>query len=257
MPDNNTARAQRSPSPKAGSSVQPPLSKYYYGPAQGWASTEVSPSNNGTAIASQSHVLVAPQTLKAPTDAKCLGSSWSLNAPPEQALNLASRQSPGPPPYSPASWARNYPSQSEPVQGWQHHLGSPARLPEDQFIDSYALMHGGGRNSTVNPTWESNSPRASMDLSGWGTSNQRLKFGQSPEPPAKPPLPVSWTHRFSIHCCMDTDDNILVTSLERHPTHTRTKCSLRLLPLINVLHTIRRSRHTPRNHPLHVSPPLP
>ena len=54
MPDSKY-RPVRSPSPRTGpapsNSVLPPLSKFYYGPAQGWSSSENSPShNNGNAI---------------------------------------------------------------------------------------------------------------------------------------------------------------------------------------------------------------
>ena len=46
MPDNS-ARGPRSPSPRTRPAVPPPRSKYFYGPASGWASAEVSPSHNG------------------------------------------------------------------------------------------------------------------------------------------------------------------------------------------------------------------
>ena len=47
MPEHHRGQQQSpSPSSKTGSML-PPLSKYYYGPAQGWNSTESSPSHNG------------------------------------------------------------------------------------------------------------------------------------------------------------------------------------------------------------------
>ena len=122
---------------------------------------------------------------------KCLprtGSTWSLNAATEQTPSLLSGQSPGPPPYSPASWAKNYPSQSEPAPGWQQQAAAPANLQEGQFIDSYALMHR-TNHSPVNPTWDSNSPRASIDMSSW-SGYQRSRPAQPLQSPAKPPLPV-------------------------------------------------------------------
>ena len=181
MPDNQF-RAQRSPSPKASPKALPPLSKFFYGPAPGRGSAEASPASYTGTFKS----LFAPRAI---ANAKVLASTWTINSPQEQAPTLPPRHSPGPPPYSPTQWAKNFPSYSDPAQGWDEYVPAPSAPPAGQFIDSYALMHQASR-TPVNPTWDSNSPRASMDASRWSVNYQPIE-AQKPAPPAKPPLPVS------------------------------------------------------------------
>lgn len=181
MPDNHL-RALRSPSPIPGASVLPPLSKYYYGPAQGWTSADASPSHNG--MRNESGCAPEPHA-----NDGVVASTWSLNAPHEIPPTLPPRLSPSLQTFSPRQWTSNFPSQQDPDQGWQQHGPAPSAPPASQFTDSYALMHETS-HAHVNPTWDSDSPRNSMDTSTWGV-NYRQKHAQGTEPDLKPPLPVS------------------------------------------------------------------
>ena len=117
MTDNNF-RTIPSPSPSARQSptVLPPLSKFYYGPTQGWNSAEASPSLSGSSSRScYAHALRA--------DESDIGSTLSLHSPhPEIPPTLPPRLSPGLPAYSSPHWRNQFPPAEGESQGWQGML---------------------------------------------------------------------------------------------------------------------------------------
>ena len=194
MPDGQL-RAQRSPSPKASPKALPPLSKFFYGPAPGRGSAEASPASYTGIRFPHPHF---QQTL---IDESNLASNWSVNSPHEQTSTQPLRRSPELPPYSPTQWAKNYPSHTDPAQGWDDYIPPPSATPASQFLDSYALMHKAS-HSPIDPTWDGNSPRASVDASRWSVNYQSVPMEvHKPRPPEKPPLPVSDCG--SIRCLQD------------------------------------------------------
>ncbi|KAL9131864.1 MAG: hypothetical protein Q9217_000310 [Psora testacea] len=150
----------REPSPRHGASVLPPLSKFYYGPARGWASAEASPSHNG--------------------------SIWSSNSPPEIPPSLPPRLSPGPPAYSPSAWQNQFPQTNEESQGWSSGP-TQSTLQANEVPDSYASTSGRSY-SPVNPGWDSGPSSSSVDLSSWGVAYKR-KQSENPDLEPRPPLP--------------------------------------------------------------------
>ena len=192
MPESKY-RAQRSPSPKTAPSVLPPLSKFYYGPAAGWASTESSPSHNGMRRVQHA------KTRRTITDEVLTGSTWSLNHNPEIPPTVPPRLSPGIPAYTSPQWSNNFPQAEESAQGWHSPsplppAPSPSQLGNMAFSsNSYAFMPGASQEP-VNTTWDSGPP----DTSTWGV-NYKNKYTQPrpPEPLSKPPLPVSITQGLS------------------------------------------------------------
>lgn len=146
----------------------PPLSKFYYGPAQGWGSTESSPIHNGP--------------------------SWSQNhhdVPP----NLPPRLSPGPPAYSSPQWMNHSPYSTETSQGWHSPDPPPAAPPPSQLTNVYQSSGGhpvmpNNNVSHVDPTWDT----GPLDTSTWGVKYNQ-KAAQSSGPASKPQLPPRPPHQ--------------------------------------------------------------
>ncbi|CAD6587589.1 MAG: hypothetical protein ASARMPREDX12_002940 [Alectoria sarmentosa] len=140
----------------------PPLSKYYYGPAQGWNSTESSPKHNGSSWTS-SHSDIPPA--------------------------LPPQLSPGPPAATSLQWMNHSPYSVESSQGWHSPGPSPSAPPASQLSNITRTFHGylpmpAASHSHVNPTWDSGPPDTSM----WGVKYNQ-KTAQGSEPVSKPPLP--------------------------------------------------------------------
>ena len=181
MPEYHRGQQQSpSPSSKTGPML-PPLSKYYYGPAQGWNSADSSPSHNGICYC------ILPSK---PHPHQFTGSSWSANhhdIPP----SLPPRLSPGPPAYSPPQWMNHSPYAAEASQGWHSPGLPPSASPASQHAnvtqnpDGYAPKPDTS-HSRVNPIWDS----GPLEISKGGV-NYSQKAAQDSQPASKPPLPVS------------------------------------------------------------------
>ncbi|KAL9098735.1 MAG: hypothetical protein Q9163_005658 [Psora crenata] len=139
----------------------PPLSKFYHGPAQGWASSEGSSSHYG---------FNTPQ-----------------GVPPSSVPRIAS----GPPAYSPTLRQEEFDKFYEESQGWYDEPTASGSLASD-YSTSYALAPGRSC-SPVNPGWDSRPTSSSMDTSSWGVSYKR-KHAQSPDTEPRPPLPPRPSH---------------------------------------------------------------
>ena len=177
MPEYYRNQQHSAPATSKPGIILPPLSKYYYGPAQGWNSTDSSPSHTGM-------YRILPPTICAD---RLAGSSWSLShhdIPTSLPYRLPAR----PPTAGSSHWATRSFYSAEALQGW-HSSPPPSESPanflatESKGSDGYPGLDTG--QSDVNATWDNSPPSTSKRGI---IINQNAPHGS--EPVSKPPLPV-------------------------------------------------------------------
>ena len=191
---DNRMKNPQSPSPRPTPTVLPPLSKFYYGPAQGWTSTEASPSHNG----GPQQLLCFSSPFGLLADQLSSDSTWSLHSHQSDfSSTVPPRLSPAVPAYSSSQWQNDFSSSIGEPKPWQVAPRN-AMSANAQAADKPSATSGRAY-SPINTGWGSRPSSPTSDSSTWDGNHNRTNIDSSQASP-KPPLPVCDSYPQRCRC---------------------------------------------------------